>query len=103
MENKVYVVRGIELEEKQGFRWTYEASFRYEYRDPDGKWVQEYKTEVVTDPVYFEKGCLRCALNGGFIRSYGANITTDYFDNDEKTIQIVPLDHYINGKKIKSK
>ena len=102
MEAQVYVVRGIVLEEKQVFSWTYETSLRYEKLNPDGTWSKENKTEIVTDPVYFEKGELRCATNGGFMRSYGVNITPDFLEHHEKTIQIVPSDHYLSRKKIKA-
>ena len=102
MKAKVYVVRGIVLEEKQIFNWTYETSLRYEKRNPDGTWTRENITKIVTDPVYFEKGDLRCATNCGFMRDYGVNITPDFLEHHEKTIRIVPTDHYLNGKKIKA-
>ena len=102
MEKSVYVVRGVVLEEKQVFHWTYEASLSYETRNPDGTLTTEHVKRIVTDPVYFEKGDLRCALNGGFMRHYGVNITPDFLEQDEKTLSIVPSDHYLGGRKIES-
>ena len=94
MEHQTYMIKGIELKERQLFKWTRKTTVFITKREADGSVSRSGPSlEDMTCLVYISKGKLQYATDGSAVTMYDKTATPQILDQDKET-QIEPTDRF---------
>ena len=94
MEHQTYMIKGVDLEERQIFRWTYKGNVFRTIQEADSCITRKGPSrEEMTCRVYIANGKLYYATDCSRVTFHGMSATPEQLDQDDET-RIDPTDHF---------